>query len=138
LFKCIKTIYLNEILNAFKILFKRESLIDPFQRNARIPLIYNGKVHTTTIAQLCFFRWCIQYKILDYVEKHKCLINDDMKNYTCKQNETCNGSPKGERNSSNGNSGSYKIRKKRRSEMTAIATKVICKDNEETIIISFD
>lgn len=57
-----------------------KTLFDPFRRGEKITLQYNGKnCLETTLAQLCFFRWCIQNKVLDYVEKHSHAINENMK-----------------------------------------------------------
>jgi hypothetical protein len=52
---------------------------DPFKRNERIPLSYNGKKYYTTYAQLSFFKWCLTYNIIEYVEHHKNEILEDMK-----------------------------------------------------------
>ena len=71
---------------------------DPFQRNVRLPLFYNGKNYRTTIAQLCFFKWCLTYNVIDYVNKHKVEINEDMKIR--------------EDSSSNSSSGSRSLKKK--------------------------
>ena len=53
---------------------------DPFRRNSRFPILYNGKTYITTIAQLSFFRWALQHRVLEYVEKYKVEITKDMKN----------------------------------------------------------
>lgn len=123
--------YKNQLSNFSKKKF------DPFRRNSRIPLINNGKVHTTTLAQLCFFRWCLTYKILDYVEKHKNEITEDMKVYSLKQSEL-NATMAGNSAAVNGVKGSRPRKSKRRSELVALATRVYTTDNQETIIISFD
>lgn len=65
--------YKNQLNNFSKKKF------DPFRRNKRIPLSYQGKTYTTTIAQLCFFRWCIQYQVLEYVDQNKNDIMEEMK-----------------------------------------------------------
>ena len=44
---------------------------DPFQRSTHISIIYNGKEYNTTIAQLCFFKWCLTYNVIDYVCQNK-------------------------------------------------------------------
>lgn len=57
-----------------------KTLFDPFRRGDKITLQYNEKERfDTTLAQLCFFRWCIQNKVLEYVEKHLNAINENMK-----------------------------------------------------------
>ena len=53
---------------------------DPFQRRDRISFVYdeNEPQLTTTVGQLNFFRWAIQNKILDYIEKNIKSIENDM------------------------------------------------------------
>jgi hypothetical protein len=41
-----------------------------FKRTERINVEYNGKVLNTTIAQLNFFRWIIENKILNKIEQY--------------------------------------------------------------------
>ncbi len=54
---------------------------DPFCRKNKIILYYNDtEFIETSCGQLCFFKWCFQYNILDYVEKHFKEIEYDMKN----------------------------------------------------------
>ena len=61
--------------------FKKKRF-DPFRRHSRIDLTYSEKDRIqTTIGQLCFFRWCLQNKVLDYVEKNINVITEDMKRY---------------------------------------------------------
>lgn len=53
---------------------------DPFCRKNKIMFYYNDSDFLeTSCGQLCFFRWCIQNGILDYVEKHISEIENDMK-----------------------------------------------------------
>lgn len=54
---------------------------DPFCRRKRIEFQYDPK-HTinTTIGQLNFFRWAIEFKVLDYVKKNLSSIEKDMNN----------------------------------------------------------
>ena len=52
---------------------------DPFCRWDRITIPYNkDSMIQTTIGQLNFFRWVLENKILDYIEKHYNEINNDM------------------------------------------------------------
>ena len=52
---------------------------DPFCRWERINIPYNNDSYIqTTIGQLNFFRWALENKILDYVEKNLIQINNDM------------------------------------------------------------
>jgi hypothetical protein len=53
---------------------------DPFCRRDRIVYRYNSSNEeiTTTVGQLCFFRWAIQHKVLDFVEDYYKTIELDM------------------------------------------------------------
>ena len=93
---------------------------DPFRRNKRVPLFYNNKEYSTTIAQLSFFKWCITYNLIDYVEKFKNEINKDMKNNSYKANPR-------KRKSSN-----------KKSNFTAVATRIYNKNGQNVIIMSFE
>ena len=53
---------------------------DPFCRKDKILFYYtDDKFIQTSCGQLCFFRWCIQNNILDYVLKNLETIENDMK-----------------------------------------------------------
>ena len=52
---------------------------DPFCRRDRILFELDDETSVeTTIGQLNFFRWAISNLILDYIEEHKDIIEDDM------------------------------------------------------------
>ena len=52
---------------------------DPFCRRNRIRFYYDeGKYFVTTVGQLNFFKWAIENHIVDYIEKHRKEIEDDM------------------------------------------------------------
>ena len=52
---------------------------DPFCRWDRITIPYSkDSMIQTTIGQLNFFRWVLENKILDYIEKHYNEINNEM------------------------------------------------------------
>jgi len=54
---------------------------DPFCRNKRISLRdLDGIENETTIGQLNFFKWAIENKIIEYVEKNFDVIDNDMTN----------------------------------------------------------
>ena len=73
----------HNIYEIYKLKLKGSSKIyfDPFNRRHKIEYYYN-KINyiLTTPAQLCFFKWCFEYNILSYVEKHYSIIEKDMKN----------------------------------------------------------
>ena len=53
---------------------------DPFCRKNKVYFYYTDEEFLeTSCGQLCFFRWCFQNKILDFVKIHLKIIEDDMK-----------------------------------------------------------
>jgi c-di-GMP-related signal transduction protein len=68
---------------------------DPFCRRDRIVYRYDiCDEITTTVGQLCFFRWAIQNKIIDFVEEHYKIIELDMNiSYKQTRNEGVRRSP---------------------------------------------
>lgn len=95
---------------------------DPFCRWDRITIPYNkDSMIQTTIGQLNFFRWVLENKILDYIEKHYNEINNDMN----KRNSTTkNRKEKG------------KQTRKTREELSVSASKSIKRESVE-IVVSF-
>lgn len=58
-----------------------KSAFDPFCRKNKIIFYYTEEDYIeTSCGQLCFFRWCFENNILDYVKEHLSLIEQDMKN----------------------------------------------------------
>jgi hypothetical protein len=54
---------------------------DPFCRKNKIIFYYNDNDYIeTSCGQLCFFRWCFQNGILEYVKNNLTTIEQDMKN----------------------------------------------------------
>lgn len=102
--RCFRISYLVDnqpfdVHNSYKLQLKTYSKksFDPFKRNMRIifPIDDNNKLDTT-IAQLCFFKWCLQHKILDYIEQNLESINLDMKkNITIKDKDKTHIKPHG-------------------------------------------
>lgn len=72
----------------------KKNLFDPFRRNRRImwPLA-DGNYMVTTLSQLNFFRWAIQYHILNFIKTHKTDMEAEMKkhkkNQISKSNWAC-------------------------------------------------
>ena len=59
-----------------------KSSFDPFCRKNKIQFFYNEdetEFIETSCGQLCFFRWCFENNILDYVKQHLDIIENDMK-----------------------------------------------------------
>ena len=97
---------------------------DPFCRWDRITIPYKQDSHIqTTIGQLNFFRWILENKILEYIEKNFEEISHDMN----KRNSTSKNK-KGKKD---------KTTRKTREELSISATKSIKKENVE-IIVTFD
>ena len=74
-------VYMN-----YKLMLKSFSkkAFDPFCRKNKILFYYteqaeNGEYIETSCGQLCFFRWCFENKILDYVKSNLTVIEKDMK-----------------------------------------------------------
>lgn len=98
---------------------------DPFCRWDRIVIPYGeGTSIQTTLGQLNFFRWALEYKILDFIENNLNEIESDM--------NTRNSSTKNRGTKSSGS----KTRKKRM-ELSVSATKSIKKEEVE-IVVKFD
>jgi hypothetical protein len=56
------------------------SKCETFQRGRRVRFYYNEKDYfITTVGQMCFFKWLIQNKVLDYIEKNLEKIKEDMR-----------------------------------------------------------
>ena len=94
---------------------------DPFCRWDRITIPYKEDTYIqTTIGQLNFFRWALENKILDCIEKNLTKINNDMNN----------------RNSTAKNRKDIKTIKtrKKREELSISASKSIKKEQVEIIV----
>jgi hypothetical protein len=99
---------------------------DPFCRWDRINIPYkNDTFIQTTIGQLNFFRWVLENKIIDYIEKHYDEINNDM----IKRNSST-------KNKKKKNNKIKKSTRKMREELSVSASKSIKKEEVE-IVVSF-
>lgn len=57
-----------------------KAVFDPFNRKNKLIFYYTDTDFIeTSCGQLCFFRWCIQNNILQYVKEHFAQIEQDMK-----------------------------------------------------------
>jgi len=101
---------------------------DPFRRNSRLTFRYENERFDTTIGQLCFFKWCLTHKVLDYVEKNIAAISEDMKKNTGKSDDDMSRVP------------SEKKRRttSRKSSTQMAATRVPTPPGTDTIIVCFD
>lgn len=71
-----------------------KSAFDPFCRKNKIIFYYTEEEYIeTSCGQLCFFRWCFENNILEYVKENLGLIEQDMKNsLKDKKSKNSNGS----------------------------------------------
>jgi hypothetical protein len=102
---------------------------DPFCRWERISIPYKDNTFIeTTIGQLNFFKWCLENKVIQYIEENYEAIEKDMnnRNSTSKRKETL----------VDGLNSNTKTRKKRE-ELSVSATKSIKKEKVE-ITVNFN
>jgi hypothetical protein len=97
---------------------------DPFCRWDRISIPYkDGKCIETTIGQLNFFKWALENKVVDYIEKNYDTIEKDMnnRNSTSKRKELLLV-------------GDNSKTRKKREELSVSATKSIKKEKVEIVV----
>ena len=117
-----------KVYNDYKLKLKAYSKrrFDPFCRWERINIPYKENTYIqTTIGQLNFFKWALENKVIDFIEKNYASIEQDMnkRNSTSKRNNTSNAC-------------NAKTRKKRE-ELSVSAVKSIKKEEVE-IVVRFD
>jgi hypothetical protein len=98
---------------------------DPFCRWDRISIPYKENTQIeTTIGQLNFFKWALENRVIDYIEKNYDIIEKDMnnRNSTSKRKEITLDNNK---------------TRKKREELSISATKSIKKEEVE-IVVKFD
>ena len=102
----------------------KKSRFDPFCRWERIQVPFGDNEYSieTTIGQLNFFKWAIEYDIINYIEANYKDIEEDMN-----INNSLSRSKKNTHNNT----------RKKREELSKSASKSIFKENID-IIISFD
>ena len=137
-----------KVYNDYKLKLKAYSKkkFDPFCRWERINVPYkNETCIQTTLGQLNFFKWCIENKILDYIEANYKIIENDMnlrntsakvKNSSLNSNTSTTSvessdsySSNNSSNSSNSsNSNNSNKTRKKREELSSNASKSIKKE----------
>ena len=118
-----------KVYNDYKLKLKAYSKrrFDPFCRWERINIPYKNNTYIqTTIGQLNFFKWALENKVIDYIEEHYEIIENDMN----KRNSTS------KRNNASNTATTSKTRKKRE-ELSVSAVKSIKKEEVE-IVVRFD
>ena len=113
---------------------------DPFCRWERITIPYNdNNCMETTIGQLNFFKWAIENKIIDYIEKNYKEIENDMNernSISKKKKDQHNESLEDSSITLQSKDLNNKTRKKRE-ELSVSACKCIKKENVK-IVVSFN
>ncbi len=103
---------------------------DPFCRWERINIPYNETSHIqTTIGQLNFFKWALENRVIEYIEQHYDEIENDMnsRNSNSKKRETTSLTQVTEKPID-------KKTRKRREELSILASKSIKKENIEITV----
>ena len=101
---------------------------DPFCRWERINIPYkDGSYIQTTIGQLNFFKWALDNRILEYIEKHQTEIEKDMnsRNSTAKKKNSIESLQDTKNNAKT---------RKIRQELSVSASKSIKKENVEIVV----
>ena len=108
---------------------------DPFCRRNRIRFFYNkDKYLITTIGQLNFFRWAINYKVIEYIQENRTIIEKDM---NAAINRAYGSSKKKSSTTPSTDSESTSSGRKKRQELSESATKKVNKTKVQ-VVISFD
>lgn len=117
-----------KVFNDYKLKLKSYSKkrFDPFCRWGRITIPFNDKHMETTIGQLNFFKWAIENKVIDYIEKNYAHIEQDMNN----RNSTA-------KNRANSDLSDNTKTRKKREELSVSAVKCIKKETVK-IVVKFD
>ena len=124
-----------------------KTLFDPFRRggsSSRIILCTSDREQIeTTLGQLCFFRWCLQNGIIEYVEKHVNAITEHMKFHTTRncllsdRTTLTNDSSSISSSSSTGTAGSRRTSRRRSSGNDVIARRTPL-NGAQRYVVRFD
>ena len=105
---------------------------DPFCRWERIIIPYNDNSFVqTTLAQLNFFKWALENKILDYIDSQREEIEKDMNHHNTsakRKTQTANKESDVKEDKTNSKT------RKRREELSVSAVKSIKKENVEVVV----
>lgn len=113
---------------------------DPFCRWERISVPYkNNTCIETTLGQLNFFKWALENKVIDYIEKNYDIIEKDMnsRNSASKRKEMMNKAIAEQQLATNTQQPSTNIAcktRKKREELSVSATKSIKKERVEIVV----
>lgn len=120
-----------KVYNDYKLKLKAYSKkrFDPFCRWDRVSIPYDNEQHMeTTIGQLNFFKWAIENKIIEYIQKNYDDIENDMnkRNSTTKRRSPIDTEDLIQSNNSK--------TRKRREELSVSACKCIKKESVKIIV----
>lgn len=115
-----------------------KSAFDPFCRKNKIIFYYTEEDYIeTSCGQLCFFRWCFENNILEFVKENLGLIEQDMKSsLKDKKSKSSNGSGSGS-NDSKEDTLSTSSSAKKRQPLSLSASRTVSKQNV-SYTVSFD
>ena len=117
-----------------------KSAFDPFCRKNKIIFYYTEEEFIeTSCGQLCFFRWCFENNILEYVKENLGLIEQDMKNSLKdkKSKNSSNASNEDSKDSKDTDTSSNSSSAKKRQPLSLSASRTVSKQNV-TYTVSFD
>ena len=135
-----KDVHRFKVYNDYKLKLKAYSKrrFDPFCRWERISVPYdNEKTMETTIGQLNFFKWAIENKIIDFIEKNYTVIETDMnhRNSTSKHRSSTDSETSASTISTDVSDKSDKTKtRKKREELSVFACKCIKKEDIRIIV----
>jgi hypothetical protein len=130
--ECLQSIRFK-VYNDYKLKLKAYSKkrFDPFCRWDRITIPYRDGVNIqTTIGQLNFFKWAIENDVVKYIEENYQIIQNDMDSRN-------SSSRKRELSEDTGTASKSQKTRKKREELSILASKSIKKEDVE-IIVSFN
>ena len=132
-----------KVYNDYKLKLKAYSKkrFDPFCRWERITIPYDKDTNMeTTIGQLNFFKWAIENNIIEYIENHYSVIENDMnaRNSTSNRKSGKNNTSLSESVSSEGTTdenGTNNVKtRKKREELSVSACKCIKKETVKIVV----
>jgi len=124
-----KSIQRFKVYNDYKLKLKAYSKrnFDPFCRWERISIPFDEeKVMETTIGQLNFFKWAIEYRIIEFIQENYAVIEADMNNR--------NSTSRRRTTEDVDTSGNNQKTRKRREELSVSACKCIKKETVKIVV----
>jgi hypothetical protein len=111
---------------------------DPFCRKNKIRFYYtDDKYIETSCGQLCFFRWCFENDILNYVKNNLSTIEQDMKSSLKKKKLSIKKAEQNDDNNSNDDDNNSQQTEQKRQPLSVSAARSVSKQNV-SYTIKFD